>query len=52
MFEKLRFAEARMSSLYRPDAIVIKKDAAVKRIAFSWPDGVCGGSLHLSTVDG
>lgn len=49
-FGKPLFSEEGMQSVYRPDGIVIEKDAKTKRIDFSWSDSEGAGSVHLHIV--
>ena len=46
-FGKPLFSEEGIQSFYRPQGIVIEKDANTKRIDFSWPNSKGVGSVHL-----
>lgn len=45
------FSEEGIQSLYRPQSIVIEKDAHTKRLDFSWPGSKGAGSLHLKIAN-
>lgn len=46
-FGKPIFSESKIHSIYRPDNIIVEKDAKTKEINFSWGRYIGGGSVRL-----